>query len=106
MKKMFGILLMFALVVSFNAFAGAQQEEGGEAAAESYQGNPKVLEITKPYYFGEPDENPEMKNRWVEAMTDTFGIEFRVNPFPRPEYMTKYQLAMAGGDIHGMGVIF
>ncbi len=98
MKKLTLFLLAMLLIAATSVFA----EGGSEAAAA---GKPR-LELTKAYYFGEPTDNREYKQEWMDYMSDRFGIDLDVNPFPRPEYMTKYALAMSSGEIHGLGWIF
>jgi ABC-type glycerol-3-phosphate transport system substrate-binding protein len=101
MKK----LLMLLIVLSLAGFAfaeGAQEKEGTATAA----GMPEQLEMTKAYFFGEPGDNPEQKEEWVDWMSERYGTQFKVNAFPRPEYMTKFALAMQAGDIKGLGWIF
>ncbi|MFP4441520.1 MAG: extracellular solute-binding protein [Spirochaetia bacterium] len=105
MKKLLVLLVLLSLA-SFSAFAGGEQEGGttGEAATEL----PKTVEITKAYFFdgGDGSSNPELKEEYVDWMSERFGTQFKVNAFPRPEYMEKFALAMTAGDIKGLGWIF
>jgi ABC-type glycerol-3-phosphate transport system substrate-binding protein len=99
MKKFLLILLALTVMAGTSVFAEGAAEDPSSAA------RPEV-EITKAYYFGEPTDNPEIKEEWMAYMSDRFEIDLKVNAFPRPEYMTKYALAMSSGEIHGLGWIF
>jgi ABC-type glycerol-3-phosphate transport system substrate-binding protein len=101
MKKL--LMLLIVLSLAGFAFAGGDQEKEGTGAAA---GMPEVYEFTKAYFFGEPGDNPEQKAEWVDWMSERYGTQFKANAFPRPEYMTKFALAMQAGDIKGLGWIF
>jgi ABC-type glycerol-3-phosphate transport system substrate-binding protein len=99
MSKTAVVLLALVFFVAGIAFAGGAGEEGATAGRPS-------LELTKAYFFGEPTDNQEEKEAFEVFITDRYNIDFTVNAFPRPEYMTKYALAMTSGDIKGLGWIF
>lgn len=98
MKKLFTLASVLLFAVSALGFASGQDEG-------SLTDLPR-LEITKAYFFGEPTDNQQQKEDFKKYVSERFGVDFVVNAFPRPEYMTKYALAMTSGDIKGLGWIF
>ena len=101
MKKMLTFLGIFMLLTSF-AFASSQGESGTEGSA------PVELELTKAYFFDSGDNitNPDLKQEYIDWFSEYFNVDLKVNAYPRPEYMQKYQLAMSSGEIKGLGWIF
>lgn len=105
MRKLTVILIILFILSATGLFASGTKE-GGKTTTATKSNLPETLELTKAYYFGEPNENPEPKQWWIDEMSKHYGIKFKVNYLPRPEYMTKFQLMMTAGDISGMGWIF
>ncbi len=100
MKKVTLLLFSLLLITAVGAFA----EGAGEAASTE---RPE-FEITTLYHFdnGDATQNPDLKQEWKEWFADYFGVDFKVNYYPRPEYMQKFTLAMSSGEIKGIGQIF
>jgi ABC-type glycerol-3-phosphate transport system substrate-binding protein len=101
MKKVTLLLLSLLLVAATSVFA-----EGGSEGASG--GTRPELEITTLYHFdnGDPTQFPELKAEWKAWFADYFGVDFKVNYYPRPEYMQKFTLAMSSNEIKGFGQIF
>jgi ABC-type glycerol-3-phosphate transport system substrate-binding protein len=85
------------------SFAFAEGARESTAAAEE-----RMLEITTLYHFdnGDATQNPELKEEWKAWFADYFDVDFKVNYYPRPEYMEKFTLALSSGEIHGIAQIF
>lgn len=101
MKKVTLLLLSLLLVAATSVFA-----EGGSEGSGT--GTLPELEITTLYHFdnGDVTQFPELKAEWKAWFADYFGVDFKVNYYPRPEYMQKFTLAMSSNEIKGIAQIF
>lgn len=101
MRKVTWLLFALLLATATGAFAAGAQEAALPSA-------PRVLEITTLYHFdnGDVTQYPELKEEWKLWFADYFNVDFKVNYYPRPEYMEKFTLALSSGEIHGIGQIF
>ena len=65
-----------------------------------------LIEITKVFYIGDASDYPELKKEYMEAFSDEFGVELKVNTFPRNEYMDKLNLMITSKQLSGLVLPF
>jgi putative aldouronate transport system substrate-binding protein len=101
MKRTLLILSALLLVASGALFAAGDQETAATTG-------PKELELTSLYFFdnGDVTQNPDVKAEYVDWFSKQFNVNLIMHYYPRPEYMTKFSLALSSGEIHGFGRIF
>ncbi len=107
-----GVVLLLSLLAGCGSSGGDASQpqdttaKGGETTAQPTTGKPDVLEITKVSYFGDATDTPELKQEWMEAMEQEFGIKFKVNYPPRNNYMEKVNLMITSGELKGLVYLF
>ena len=75
---------------------------GGTDDAAADAGEAAVLKITRPLYFGDVSDHPDLKEEWPKVMEEKFGFPFEINALPRNEYIQKINLTITSGEATGL----
>lgn len=63
---------------------------------------PDVLKITRCLYFGDTNENSELKKEFMKEFREKTGINLEVIYPPRTNYMQKVNLMISSGELDGI----
>ena len=118
MKKLVSALLCAVLLAASVTGCGSKDQPdsssdpgnssvsaSGESSAQE-DTKPVEIRITRPLYFGDVSDYPDLKKEWPEMMEEKYGVKFVINALPRNEYTQKINLLMTSKDIDGLVGLF
>jgi ABC-type glycerol-3-phosphate transport system substrate-binding protein len=96
MRKALLLLALLVIASGTTMATGTAEMDTGE----------NYLELTKAQYYTDATQYLERKELFTERFREEFGVNLKVNTFPRDEYMTKLNLAITSGQLQGLVVPF
>ncbi len=67
---------------------------------------PDILKVTRCLFFGDSNENTELKEEFIRVFHEKFGIPLKVIYPPRANYMSSVSLMIASGELDGIVNMF
>lgn len=89
---------------SSSASTAASQSSPESSGAEAEE--PVELLITRPLYFGDVSDYPDLKEEWMTMVEEKYGIKVTINALARNEYTQKVNLLMTSKDVTGLVGVF
>ena len=120
MKRYLALIVWAILAASLtvgcgdNGGSSASTPESSSASTAASQSSPESscaeepveLLITRPLYFGDVSDYPDLKEEWMTMVEEKYGIKVTVNALARNEYTQKINLLMTSKDVTGLVGLF